>query len=598
MLERSSKVAIKESDKSSPDLDAKAPAHEAQGTITDDKSSPSTQAADMHSSQEKLTKKYTPTEEKLSIWKLVPITVALCATLFCMSLDQTILATAIPKITTQFSSLDDVAWYGSSYLLATCAVQLMFGKLYTFYPSKWVFLCALLIFEVGSVVCGAAPTSDALIVGRCVAGLGAAGLFSGALIIVNTTVPLRVRPMYIGLVSSMHAVASVAGPIMGGAFTDHVTWRWCFYINLPFGGLAVICVLLFLPSNTVALRDLPWREKVKQLDLPGFVLLAPSIICLILALQWGGTSYPWRSGRIIALFVVFGLLFIGFWAVQVWQEDLATIPIRIIKNRNVWGGIFYGTMISASLFVFTFYIPIWFQAIKGDSATQSGIDNLPMLIGLVVFAIIGGVLASTTGYYTPFLILSAIITSVGAGMLTTLEVDSGIGVWFGYQVLLVAGAGIGAQNMLLISSVAVEKVDMPITTSVLTFTQVLSAAIFLPIGQSVFQNRLVVELSSRISASDAAIVVNAGATGFQKSLSSKVLPLALEGYNKAITETFYVGVACGALSIVGTLVLEWLSIKDVKNDHDKKDEEKGIEDGNTRADAEGDRPQPADATQT
>lgn len=214
-----------------------------------------------------------------------------------------------------------------------------------------------------------------------------------------------------------------------------------------------------------------------------------------------------------------------------------------------------------------------------------------MLIGLVVFAIIGGIGASTTGYYTPFLILSSIITSIGAGMLTTLEVNSGIGEWFGYQVLLVAGAGIGAQNMMLVASVAVDKTDMPITTSVLTFTQILSAAVFLPISQSVFQNRLITDLGSRVSATDAAAIVNAGATGFQDTLSPEILPLALEGYNEALTETFYVGVACSALSIVGTLFMEWLSIKDTKKKEDEKDEEKGVENKVTSGSVDHGRPE-------
>lgn len=214
-----------------------------------------------------------------------------------------------------------------------------------------------------------------------------------------------------------------------------------------------------------------------------------------------------------------------------------------------------------------------------------------MLIGLVVFAIIGGIGASTTGYYTPFLILSSIITSIGAGMLTTLEVNSGIGEWFGYQVLLVAGAGIGAQNMMLVASVAVDKTDMPITTSVLTFTQILSAAIFLPISQSVFQNRLITDLGSRISATDAAAIVNAGATGFQDTLSPDILPLALEGYNEALTETFYVGVACSALSIVGTLFMEWLSIKDTEKKEDQKDEEKVVKNEDTSGSVDHGRPE-------
>lgn len=162
--------------------------------------------------------------------KLLLITIALCLTVFCIALDNTIIATAIPKITDHFKAIDDIAWYGSAYLLTTCSFQLFFGKLYSFLSLKWVFLVALFIFELGSFVCGIAPTSTALIVGRAVAGVGSAGLFSGAILIIANSVPLRKRPSYTGLIGAMYGLASVAGPLMGGAFTDHLTWRWCFYM--------------------------------------------------------------------------------------------------------------------------------------------------------------------------------------------------------------------------------------------------------------------------------------------------------------------------------------------------------------------------------
>ncbi|KAJ5096909.1 MFS transporter [Penicillium angulare] len=542
--------------------------------IEEPKEQTPTDASTTASEDEKLS------EPPLSLWSLVPITAALCASLFCMSLDGTILATAIPEITTQFNSLDDVGWYGSSYMFATCSVQLIYGKLYTFYPSKWVYLIALIIFEVGSVVCATAPNSVALIVGRAVAGLGAAGLFSGALIIINRLVPLRIRPVYLGLVSSMHAIASVAGPILGGVFTDRLTWRWCFYINLPFGGFAVILILLCLPANSSSVIRLSWREQLKQFDLPGFVILAPSVICLVLALQWGGTTYPWNSGRVIALFVVFGVLFIAFLGIQVWQGERATVPPRVIKNRNIWGATWYGGFMGAGMFIVIYYLPIWFQAVKGTSAEQSGIDNLPSLVGMVLFAIIGGVISSTVGYYTPLILISSVITSISAGLLTTLKPNSGIGPWFGYQVLLSAGIGLGAQNMMLVASVAVPKEDMPIATSILTFIQILASAIVLPIGQSVFQNQLVANFNSLLPDVDAAEVVSKGATGFRDLFSSAQLPLALSAYNKALTQTFYVAVATSSLSIIGPIFMEWLSLKKVaaereQSEEKENDEEKG-----------------------
>ena len=164
--------------------------------------------------------------------KLVLITIALCLSVFCMALDNTIISTAIPRITDDFHSINDVGWYGSAYLLTTCAFQLFYGKLYTFFSLKWVYLIALLIFEGGSALCGGAPNSTAFIVGRALAGLGAAGIFSGAILIVANTVPLRKRPTYTGLIGGMYGIASVAGPLLGGVFTDKVTWRLCFYSKL------------------------------------------------------------------------------------------------------------------------------------------------------------------------------------------------------------------------------------------------------------------------------------------------------------------------------------------------------------------------------
>ena len=174
-------------------------------------------------------------EEYPSGLKLTTIMVGLCLAVFLVALDNTIITTCIPRITDAFHALNDVGWYGSAYLLTTCAFQLLFGKLYTHLDIKMVFLSAIAVFEIGSLICGVAPTSTALIVGRAIAGLGAAGIFSGSLIIIAHSVSLEKRPVYTSIVTGMYGIASVAGPLMGGALTDNVSWRWCFYINLPIG---------------------------------------------------------------------------------------------------------------------------------------------------------------------------------------------------------------------------------------------------------------------------------------------------------------------------------------------------------------------------
>lgn len=500
--------------------------------------------------------------------QLALISIALCLSVFCMALDNTIITTAIPRITDQFKAINDVGWYGSAYLLTTCAFQLFFGKLYTFFSIKWIYLTALVIFEIGSAVCGAAPNSTALIIGRAVAGLGSAGIFSGAILIVANTVPLRQRPTYMGLIGGMYGIASVAGPLMGGAFTDKLTWRWCFYINLPIGAVTFAFIAFFYhpteKSRAQSFTEGGWRNNLQKFDIYGTLVFLPMIVCLLLALQWGGSKYPWSNGRIIALLVIFAVLLIVFVGIQFWKQENATVPPRILKQRTVAAVAWFAAMIGAAFFTLVYFLPIWFQAIKGASAVKSGIMNLPLILSLVIMSMVVGGLITKIGWYTPFVIAGSVLLSIGSGLVTTFTTTTSHNHWIGYQIIFGFGMGMSMQQTLVAVQTVLPKADVPIGTAIAMFSQTLGGALFISVAQNVFTNSLLKNAKEAVPGLDSRIVLGTGATELVNVIPPEFLEAVKQAYNGALVNTFYVAVATSVLSVLGAVFFEWKSVKGKK----------------------------------
>ncbi|KAF7718692.1 MFS-type toxin efflux pump [Penicillium ucsense] len=493
--------------------------------------------------------------------KLTVIVTSIIMAMFLVALDRTIIATAVPQIANQFNALSDISWYASAYLLTSCATQLLWGKIYTLYSTKTIFLIAILIFEVGSALCGGAPSSKAFIVGRAIAGMGSAGIFSGSSIIVAQIVPLAKRPMYVGLMGSTFGISSIVGPLMGGAFTDRVTWRWCFYINLPIGGftMVVLFFLLRVPAPR-ALQSSGWKQELLGLDPLGTVLFLPSIICFLLALQWGGSTYAWDNGRIIALLVLSGLLMILFVLVQIRLKDTATVPPAIFKQRSILSGVVFVACVGGGLISMLYTLPLWFQAVRSTSAVKSGIDTIPLVLSLVIGAILSGGIITATGYYVPWMFVAAIFMSTGAGLMTTFQLDTDHAAWIGYQVLFGLGIGLGMQQSSLAAQTVLKQDQVPIGISLMFFAQSLGGAIFIAVAQALFQNYLSAKIPL-IDGIDAAKVLAAGATSLSKVVPLGKLHDVLLVYNEALRRSFIVTVAVSCCMVLPCLTMEWKTIK-------------------------------------
>ena len=318
-------------------------------------------------------------------------------------------------------------------------------------------------------------------------------------------------------------------------------------------------MILKIPQPPIALAT-GVRQKLSQLDLLGTALFLPGVVCLLLALQWGGSTYQWSNPRIIALLALFGTLMIAFTFVQIWKKENALLPLRILNQRSVASGTLFSASVGGSMLLFVYYLPIWFQSIKGVNAVKSGVDIIPLLLGLFTASLVAGSLTSLIGYYTPFMIISCIVMSTGAGLLSTFTPTTNHREWIGYQALYGIGIGLGLQQPSIATQAVLPRKDVPTGASLVMFAQSLGGAISVSIGGNVFTNKAISGLVG-IPNLDPAKVVNSGVAELGQVVPLRYLATVKNAFNDGLVAAFKVGLAFACVSLLGALCMEWVSVK-------------------------------------
>jgi EmrB/QacA subfamily drug resistance transporter len=475
---------------------------------------------------------------------------ALMTALLLAALDQTIVATALPKIASDLNGLSKLSWVATAYLLTSAVVTPLYGKISDMFGRKRLFMIAITLFLIGSALCGLSQNMDQLIFFRGLQGIGGGGLMTMILTIVGDVVPPRQRGRYQGYFGAVFGIASVVGPLLGGWFTDHLSWRWIFYINLPLGVLALIVV--------AAKLHLVIHKSRHRVDIEGAVVLAASTVALLLATVWGGNQYAWTSPTILGLLGggLAGLVLFTFIESRA-KEPI--IPLRLFRDDIFRVSTLLSLISGMVMFATIIYLPEYQQIVRGDSATKSGLLLLPLVLGLLVSVTMSGRLISKMGKYRMFPIFGSIILAIGLFLLSHVTVDTSqlsLSWW-----MLVAGVGIGSfmQVMTLAVQNSVDRKDLGSATSTVIFFRNMGSSFGTAMFGSILISRLTHHLRELLPASNMTNSINGNNLQAGASQLAKLPPIIradiLEAFARSFHDLFLLGIPLAALSFVIALFL-------------------------------------------
>ncbi len=414
---------------------------------------------------------------------------ALLLVLFIASLDQTIVSTALPTIVGDLGGLQHLSWVVTAYLLASTVVGPLYGKLGDLYGRKRVLQVALVLFLVGSALCGLAQTMPQLIAFRAVQGLGGGGLIVVAMAVVGDLVAPRDRGRYQGLFGAVFGVSTVAGPLLGGFFVDNLSWRWIFYINLPLGAVALAVI-------SSAFRSRQTTEQ-HRIDYLGTGVLAAGLSGIILYTSLGGTTYPWGAPGMVAA-IVGGVALLALFPLVESRADEPILPLELFRNQTFRTTSAIGFIIGFALFGSVTFVPLYLQVVKGHSPTESGLLMTPMMLGLLVTGIASGLLISRYGRYRPFPILGTALATVALYLLSRLAVSTPTREASLYLLILGLGLGLTMQVLVLAAQNAVEYRLLGVATSGSSLARQIGGSIGVSVFGAIFNNRLAHELARRL----------------------------------------------------------------------------------------------------
>jgi EmrB/QacA subfamily drug resistance transporter len=469
--------------------------------------------------------------------------------LLMAALDQTIVSTALPTIVGDLGGLSHISWVVTAYLLAQTAVTPIYGKLGDLYGRKIVLQVALVVFLVGSALCGLAQSLTMLIVFRGLQGLGGGGLMVGTMAAIGDVVSPRERGRYQGIFGAVFGLASVIGPLLGGFLTTNLSWRWIFYVNLPIGVLAFAVLAATLPSR----RD----DVHHRIDYLGAVTLAAGLSAIVLLCTLGGTTYAWGSPQIIGLGVVAVALVIGFVMVEQRAAE-PVLPPRLFRDRVFSVTSAIGLVVGFALFGSVTYLPLFLQVVLGASPTGSGLQILPLMGGLLITSITSGQLISRTGRYKPFPIAGTAIMVVGLYLLSTMGPHTSRVVASGYMFVLGLGLGLVMQVLVLAVQNAVDYKDLGVATSGATLFRSIGGSVGTAVLGSIFSNRLAAELAA-VLPRGAAGSVGTGAglnTAALRILPPPVHADYLLAFTRALSTVFEVAAGIAAVAFLLSWALE------------------------------------------